>query len=95
MDEAKVLTIRLQTGDGFMDRVGNDFARGHKEATGGIIKKSDFELFMKGMKIGEKDPYAPPTKKELKAKPAQSNTLKSYFNISPKKEEATKKEAIA
>lgn len=78
-----------------MDRVGNDFARGHKEATGGIIKKSDFELFMKGMKIGEKDPNAPPTKKELKAKPAQSNTLKSYFNISPKKEEVSKKEAIA
>lgn len=78
-----------------MDRVGNDFARGHKEATGGIIKKSDFELFVKGMKIGEKDPNAPPTKKELKAKPAQSNTLKSYFNITPKKEEAANHKPIA
>lgn len=47
---------------------------------------------MKGMKIGEKDPNAPPTKKELKARPAQSNTLKSYFNISPKKEDGLVKE---
>lgn len=51
---------------------------------------------MKGMKIGEKDPNAPPTKKELKAKAAQSNTLKSYFNVSPKKEESpVKKEKKA
>jgi hypothetical protein len=42
---------------------------------------------MKGMKIGEKDPNAPPTKKELKARPVQSNTLKSYFHISPAKKE--------
>lgn len=46
---------------------------------------------MKGMKIGEKDPNAPPTKKELKARPAQSNTLKSYFNTSPKKEDVNAK----
>ena len=76
-----------------MERVGNDFARGHKEATGGIIRKADFELFAeKGMEIGVKDPNAPPSKREKKAQPAQSNTLASYFNISPKKEEAIKAE---
>lgn len=85
----------IQTGDGFLERVGEDFARGHKEATGGIINKTDFELFMKGMKIGEKDPNAPPTKKELKARPAQSNTLKSYFNITPKKEDGISKKEKA
>ena len=80
------------TGDGFLERVGEDFARGHKEATGGIIKKSDFELFAeKGMEIGVKDPNAPLTKKELKAKAVQSNTLKSYFAVSPKKEEVVSK----
>ena len=76
-----------------MQRVGDDFARGHKEATGGIIRKADFELFAeKGMEIGVKDPNAPPTKKELKAQKEaaskQTNTLGSYFSISPKKPEA-------
>lgn len=83
------------TSDDFLERVGEDFARGHKEATGGIIPKSDFEQFAEiGMKIGVKDPNAPPTKREMKAKPLQSNTLKSYFSFSPKKEEP-KAEAVA
>ena len=30
--------------DGFRDRVGDDFARGHKEATGGIIAKRRIHL---------------------------------------------------
>lgn len=82
------------TGDGFLERVGEDFARGHKEATGGIIKKADFELFAeKGMEIGVKDPNAPPTKREKKNAAVQSNTLGSYFKITPKKEAA--KEEVA
>ena len=69
-----------------MERVGDDFARGHKEATGGIIRKSDFEVFAsQGMEIGVKDPNATPTKRQKK--PVQSNTLGSYFSITPKKEE--------
>lgn len=37
----------------FLERVGNDFASGHNEATGGIIKLELFEEFMdKGMEIG-------------------------------------------
>lgn len=78
----------MKTGDGFLDRVGNDFARGHKEATGGIIRKEDFELFAaKGMEIGVKDPNAPLTKKEKAEKAAKSNgNIKSFFNVSPKKE---------
>lgn len=72
--------------------MGDDFARGHKEATGGIIKKSDFELLAsRGMEIGVKDPNAPPTKKEKKLAAAnQTNTLGSYFKITPKKEGGSK-----
>lgn len=76
-----------------MERVGEDFARGHKEATGGIIQKADFELFAeKGMEIGVKDPNAPPTKRQKKEQAVQKNTLSSYFSISPKKEEVVKVE---
>lgn len=37
--------------EGFRDRVGDDFARGHKEATGGIIAKvrPDFDARLRGM----------------------------------------------
>lgn len=89
---------QYKTGDGFLNRVGEDFARGHKEATGGIIQKKDFELFMnKGMKIGYKDPNAPLSKKELKAKneadeKARNTSLKSFFSVSPKKKKEEEKE---
>nr|XP_031863515.1 uncharacterized protein CI109_000765 [Kwoniella shandongensis]KAA5530587.1 hypothetical protein CI109_000765 [Kwoniella shandongensis] len=41
---------------GFRDRVGGDFARGHKEATGGIIPKVEFKLLLEAMGV----PSAPP-----------------------------------
>lgn len=38
--------------DGFLARVGDDYARGHKQATGGIISKAEFELLAsKGMEV--------------------------------------------
>jgi len=41
------------TSDDFLDTVGADFARGHNQATGGIIKLALFEEFAaKGMEIG-------------------------------------------
>lgn len=41
--------------DGFMARVGDDYARGHKQATGGIIPRAEFELLAsKGMEIAAK-----------------------------------------
>ncbi|KAF9489907.1 DHH phosphoesterase [Pleurotus eryngii] len=37
---------------GFLTRVGGDYARGHKQATGGIIPSAEFELLVtKGMEI--------------------------------------------
>jgi hypothetical protein len=63
-----------------LERVGEDFARGHKEATGGIIKKADFEEFAaKGLEIGIKNPDASPTKKETKQMTGQKNTIDGYF----------------
>ncbi|KAF7416418.1 hypothetical protein PC9H_002684 [Pleurotus ostreatus] len=38
--------------DVFMARVGDDYARGHKQATGGIIPRAEFELLVsKGMEV--------------------------------------------
>lgn len=101
---ANQFSTSMQTGDGFLGRVGEDFARGHKEATGGIIKKSDFELFASnGMEIGVKDPNAPLTKKEKAEKEAKSNgSLMNFFGPSPskkktggaKKEETGAKEEV-
>lgn len=35
-----------------MTRVGDDYARGHKQATGGIIPRAEFELLVsKGMEV--------------------------------------------
>ena len=35
-------------------RMGDDFARGHKEASGGIVPAAQFEELMELMKMGEK-----------------------------------------
>ncbi|KZT58728.1 DHH phosphoesterase [Calocera cornea HHB12733] len=87
---------------GFMERNGDSFAKGHKEATGGLVYMDDFELLAEAMEIGVKpdaDPNATPKKSKSKAKaidPGQKNTLASYFGTptkegsgpSPKKEES-------
>jgi hypothetical protein len=42
---ANLIALLKEYGDsieGFRERVGEDFARGHKEATGGIINKVGF-----------------------------------------------------
>jgi hypothetical protein len=59
-------------------RLGESFARGHKEASGGIVKKAEWDELWKLMGVGEnvrkKDGA---TKKE--EKPSQKNTLTNYF----------------
>ncbi|KAL7420743.1 hypothetical protein Q5752_004695 [Cryptotrichosporon argae] len=52
---------------GFRERVGEDFARGHKEATGGIIPKEEFERLLVAMGVGDKS-AASPAKARGKAK---------------------------
>ncbi|GAA5984011.1 hypothetical protein JCM5350_004991 [Sporobolomyces pararoseus] len=77
---------------GWGDRVGHDFARGHREATGGIIPTEEFEVLMKALEIGvkaEKKEGSSPAKKAggkgvIDAN--QKNTLDGFFGIKPKKE---------
>ena len=59
-------------------RMGENFARGHKEASGGIIPAAEFEELMSLMKVGEK----PDTADSKRSKPAvtQKNNLTNYFS---------------
>lgn len=67
-------------------RLGESFARGHREASGGIVGKQEWEEFKKLMGVGERTKKADSgTKKE---KPAQKNTLANYFGKTAKVEGA-------
>ncbi|KAG8959395.1 hypothetical protein FRC03_008044 [Tulasnella sp. 419] len=63
----------------FRELVGDNFARGHKQASGGIIKTELFEEFCRLMEIGVKRDSPKKHSKQI-----QSNTLDNYFS-SPKK----------
>jgi hypothetical protein len=57
------------------ERLGENFARGHKEASGGIVKKAEWEELKKLMGVGE----GTKKKAEKNAKSSQKNTLTNYF----------------
>ena len=63
-----------------VSRLGESFARGHKEASGGIVGKEEFEELMTLMRVGEKpermDKASPKKKSDV---PKQKNTLTNYF----------------
>lgn len=69
----------LDTGD-LVERMGESYARGHKEASGGIVPAAEFEELMALMKVGEKPDPKPddPDKAKVKASP-QKNNLMNYF----------------
>ena len=72
----------LGTSD-LIQRLGSNFARGHKEASGGIVNSAEFEELCILMKIGEKpDKVEGETPKNKVEKPAQKNTLNNYFKKS-------------
>lgn len=60
------------------ERLGESFARGHKEASGGIVGKAEFEELMACLRVGEKAPKDSKDKKESPSK--QTNTLMNYFS---------------
>ena len=72
----------LDTTD-LVERLGSNFARGHKEASGGIVSTAEFEELCVLMKVGEK-PDKPPGESPKKGveKSPQKNTLKNYFQKS-------------
>jgi len=71
--------------DGLRERLGESFARGHKEASGGIVPVEAFDELMSLLKIGEKpekkDDADEPKPKKVKTidKSPQKNTLAKYF----------------
>lgn len=69
----------LDQGD-LIERMGESFARGHKEASGGIIPTQEFEELMTLMKIGEKPDPKPKDAVNLQTKTSpQKNNLLNYF----------------
>jgi hypothetical protein len=67
-----------------LERVGEDFARGHVQASGGIVNAEDFEELMRLMQVGVKttkkeSEKSSPTKKKAGIDPGQKNTLAGYF----------------
>ena len=61
-----------------MQRLGASFARGHKEASGGIVPVAEFEELMALMKVGEKPDASLPAERG-KATTLQKNNLLNYF----------------
>ncbi|KAH8680721.1 DHH family protein [Xylariales sp. PMI_506] len=65
------------------ERLGESFARGHKEASGGIVPKAEFEELMNILEVGRRSAASSPTKKkDSKSMPQQANTLMNYFSKS-------------
>ncbi|KAF2734900.1 DHH phosphoesterase [Polyplosphaeria fusca] len=60
-------------------RLGESFARGHKEASGGIVKKQEWEELKAIMGIGENTRKKADTP-DKKKKSGQKNTLANYFS---------------
>ena len=75
----------LDTSD-LVKRLGESFARGHKEASGGIVAMEAFEELWKLMGVGEKmerregeEDKAGKGEKKRKGIATQKNTLSNYF----------------
>ena len=66
-------------------RLGESFARGHKEASGGIVPKEEFEEFMAVLDVGWRKRDGGDGLKQARGNakssevPKQSNTLTNYF----------------
>ena len=79
---ARLKEVVDQAGGGLRERMGEDYARGHKEASGGIVREADFEELMRVLRVGEKlekkEGNAGVGKSPKKAMTEQNN-LKNYF----------------
>ncbi|BGO95955.1 hypothetical protein NBRC10512_005461 [Rhodotorula toruloides] len=77
-------------------RVGEDFARGHREATGGIIRREEWEVLCRAVEVGvkkEKTEGAGGGKGGKKViDPGQKNTLDGFFKVKGKGKSAKKEE---
>ena len=79
--ELKSIAKRHHSGT-LVERLGSDFARGHVQASGGVVPAQEFEELMSVLRIGEKPPKEDsPVKAKAKSprKSVQKNTLMGYF----------------
>jgi len=79
--ESLKAVANLDTGD-LIQRMGESFARGHKEASGGIIPTAEFEELCLLMKVGEKPDKVDGESPKKKGEEKQKNTLNNYFKRS-------------
>lgn len=76
-----------------LERLGDDFARGHVQASGGIVDRDQFEELMHNMQIGVKPPKkegesaSPAKKKKSTIDSGQKNNIMSYFGKQSKTSE--------
>ena len=75
--------LKEEAGEELVSRMGESFARGHKEASGGIVGKGVFEEFMVRMGVGEKKEKKVGVTGAGKARvlPEQKNSLMNYFAV--------------
>ncbi|KAH9892875.1 hypothetical protein C8Q73DRAFT_649240 [Cubamyces lactineus] len=67
---------------GLRESMGDDFARGHKQASGGIVRTEDFEQLWEVMLNSQSEQGDSPVKRRKavgKAAPTQKNTLEGWF----------------
>lgn len=80
--ESLKAVANLDTTD-LVERLGENFARGHKEASGGIVNTAEFEELCALMKVGEKAEKSEQDASTKKVeKSPQKNTLNNYFKKS-------------
>lgn len=80
VDIIKKLESIVEGDEDLRARLGESFARGHKEASGGIVGKQEWEEFKKLMGIGEVEKKKSEEKAKKEQKGAQKNTLANYFS---------------
>jgi single-stranded DNA-specific DHH superfamily exonuclease len=84
IESLRAIARESESGD-LLERLGESFARGHKEASGGIVKADEFEELMGILRIGEKpakvesEETSPAKKKKVGIDTGQKNTLMNYF----------------
>ena len=77
ISELKALAKQHESGD-LTERLGAEFARGHPQASGGIVPEEQFEELISTLRIGEKPPKE--EKKTSPKKQIQNNKLTGYFS---------------
>ncbi|KAL9090984.1 MAG: hypothetical protein Q9159_001727 [Coniocarpon cinnabarinum] len=78
ISELKALAKQHPSGT-LLARLGDEFARGHPQASGGIVPEEQFEELISVLRIGEKPAKDASSKNSSPQKSAQKNKLTGYF----------------